>query len=69
MSDADLVIRGDLDKREFIAFWVDHGRVVGGMNVNVWDVNKAVQKLIRSGERVDLRALADPDTPLEGLIP
>jgi len=69
MSAADLVIRGDLDKREFIAFWVDHGRVVGGMNVNVWEVNKAVQKLIRSGDRVDLEALADPDTPLQSLIP
>lgn len=69
MSSADLVIRGDLDTREFIAFWVDHGRVVGGMNVNVWEVNKAVQKLIRSGERVDLDALADPDTPLESLVP
>jgi len=69
MASADLAIRGDLDKREFIAFWVDYGRVVGGMNVNVWEVNKAVQKLIRSGERVDLGALADPDTPLESLIP
>ena len=45
MTDARLVIRGDLATREFIAFWTDGGRVVGGMNVNVWDVNEHVQRL------------------------
>ena len=69
MADADLVIRGDLDAREYIAFWVQGEHVVGGMNVNVWDVNEAVQRLIRSGEAVDLDRLQDPDVPLEDLIP
>ena len=69
MSDADLVIRGDFDGREYIAFWVQDGHVVGGMNVNVWDVNEAVQRLIRSGEAVDLDRLQNPDVPLEELIP
>ncbi|HOA87686.1 MAG: FAD-dependent oxidoreductase [Microbacteriaceae bacterium] len=68
MAEAKLVIRGDIDRREFIAFWVDHGRVVGGMNVNVWDVNEQVQELISSGETVDLAALRDPSTPLERLL-
>ncbi|MDL9981102.1 NAD(P)/FAD-dependent oxidoreductase [Microbacterium sp. ASV49] len=68
MSQAQLVIRGDLEGREFIAFWVDGGRVVGGMNVNVWDVNETVQALIRSGEPVDAGALADPSVSLESLI-
>lgn len=68
MSGAELVIRGDRDAREFIAFWVDHDRVVGGMNVNVWDVNETVQQLIRSGVRVDRAALADPDVPLESFV-
>ncbi len=68
MAEAQLVIRGDVQKREFIAFWVDHGRVVGGMNVNVWDVNEQVQELISSGEVVDLAALRDPSTPLERLL-
>ena len=57
MTDAELVVRGDLDAREFIAFWVDDGRVVAGMNVNVWDVNETVQALIRSGERIDTERL------------
>ena len=50
MKDAELLIRGDLDAREFIAFWVDDGRVVGGMNVNVSDVQKPIKALIRSGD-------------------
>ncbi|MEZ3161662.1 FAD-dependent oxidoreductase [Microbacterium sp. BWT-B31] len=68
MSDAGLVIRGDLSAREFIALWTDDGRVVGGMNVNVWDAGETVQQLIRSGQRVDAAALADPDVPLESLL-
>ncbi|KRA24105.1 pyridine nucleotide-disulfide oxidoreductase [Microbacterium sp. Root61] len=68
MRDAELVIRGDLDAREFIAFWVDHGRVVGGMNVNVWDVQNGIKALIRSGSRLDAAALRDPDVPLESLV-
>ena len=33
-----VVFRGDREQREFIAFWLAQGRVVAGMNVNVWDV-------------------------------
>ncbi|WP_417561930.1 NAD(P)/FAD-dependent oxidoreductase [Microbacterium sp.] len=68
MRDAKLVIRGDVDKREFIVFWVQGARVVGGMNVNVWDVNEDVQKLIGSGADVDLDKLADPNVPLTELV-
>ena len=44
-TDAEVVVRGDLARREFIAFWVRRRRVVAGMNVNVWDVNETVQAL------------------------
>ncbi|WP_235825264.1 NAD(P)/FAD-dependent oxidoreductase [Agromyces badenianii] len=64
---ADLVYRGDRSGREFIVFWVAAGRVVAGMNVNVWDVNEAVQGIIRRGEPVDARRLADERVPLEEL--
>ena len=37
------------------------------MNVNIWDVNDAIQDLVRSGQPVDTGALADPATPLESL--
>jgi 3-phenylpropionate/trans-cinnamate dioxygenase ferredoxin reductase subunit len=62
-----VVFRGDRDGGEFVAFWLTDGRVVGGMNVNVWDVNEHVQSLIRSRRQVDIGALTDPDTPLEEL--
>ncbi|MER7185419.1 FAD-dependent oxidoreductase [Streptomyces hyaluromycini] len=62
-----VVIRGDAGKREFIAFWVKEGRVLAGMNVNVWDVTEPIQKLITSRAVVDTDALADPHVPLESL--
>ncbi len=63
----EVVFRGDREGGEFIAFWLADGRVVGGMNVNVWDVNEDVQALIRSRRPVDAAALRDPDTPLGAL--
>jgi 3-phenylpropionate/trans-cinnamate dioxygenase ferredoxin reductase component len=59
-----LVIRGDVDRREFIAFWLEGGRVGAGMNVNVWDVTEPIQALVRSGRPVDADRLADTDVPL-----
>lgn len=62
--DAEVVIRGDADTREFIAFWVADGRVVAGMNVNVWDVNEEIQRLIRDRVAVDRERLEDPSVAL-----
>ncbi|MEV7279778.1 FAD-dependent oxidoreductase [Streptomyces sp. NPDC093111] len=62
-----VVLRGDVGKREFIAFWLKDGRVLAGMNVNVWDVTDQIQSLIRSRATVDTEALADPSVPLERL--
>jgi 3-phenylpropionate/trans-cinnamate dioxygenase ferredoxin reductase subunit len=63
---AKVVFRGDVDRREFIAFWLsDDNRVLAGMNVNVWDVTEPIQALVRSRRRVETAALADPGTPLE----
>jgi 3-phenylpropionate/trans-cinnamate dioxygenase ferredoxin reductase subunit len=61
---ADLVYRGDRAAREFVVFWMTGDRVVAGMNVNVWDVNEDVQKLIRRGGGVDRARLADASVPL-----
>jgi 3-phenylpropionate/trans-cinnamate dioxygenase ferredoxin reductase component len=63
----EVVFRGDRDGGEFVAFWLKDGRVIAGMNVNVWDVNEHVQALIRSRAIVDNSALSDPDTSLESL--
>ncbi|MBC2874098.1 MULTISPECIES: NAD(P)/FAD-dependent oxidoreductase [Streptomyces] len=64
-----VVCRGDVGKREFIAFWLREGRVLAGMNVNVWDVTESVQRLIRAGAHPDPEALADPGVPLDSLVP
>ena len=63
----EVVFRGDREGGEFVAFWLADGRVVGGMNVNVWDVNEHVQALIRSRQMVSADALRDTGTPLESL--
>ncbi|HEY0535518.1 MAG TPA: FAD-dependent oxidoreductase, partial [Actinoplanes sp.] len=68
----EVVVRGDLDAREFVAFWTQDGKVLAGMNVNVWDVSDQIQDLIRAGLKgvtVDPARLADPDVPLTGLLP
>ncbi len=63
-----VVFRGDTAAREFIAFWLDsRNRVLAGMNVNIWDVNDAIQALVRSGQPVDPDALRDPAVDLAGL--
>lgn len=62
-----VVLRGDVGKRQFIAFWLKDRRVLAGMNVNVWDVTDPIQQLIRSGNPVDPEALSDPSVALTSL--
>jgi 3-phenylpropionate/trans-cinnamate dioxygenase ferredoxin reductase subunit len=62
-----VVYRGDPATREFIAFWLDGGRVVAGMNVNTWDVTDQIRALIRAGGQCDVARLTDPDVPLAEL--
>ncbi|GAA2355308.1 NAD(P)/FAD-dependent oxidoreductase [Dactylosporangium salmoneum] len=72
-----VVFRGDPSLKdgkapEFIAFWVKDGRVLAGMNANVWDVTDDIQNLVRAGfdgTAVDLARLADPGVPLADLLP
>jgi 3-phenylpropionate/trans-cinnamate dioxygenase ferredoxin reductase subunit len=60
-----VVFRGDVDGREFVAFWLDRdNRVLAGMNANIWDVLDDVKSLIRSRAPVDPDRLADPQQPL-----
>jgi len=62
-----IIFRGDLARREFVAFWLSDGRVQAGMNVNVWDVIAPIEALITSQRRVDTERLADTGIPLETL--
>jgi 3-phenylpropionate/trans-cinnamate dioxygenase ferredoxin reductase component len=63
----EVVFRGDVGAREFIAFWLKDDRVLAGMNVNIWDVTDDIQALIRSGAPVDPMQLRDPDVELASL--
>jgi len=62
---ARVVTRGDVEKREFVAFWLDdQDRILAAMNVNVWDVPDEVRPLIINRTVVDVDRLSDPNTPL-----
>jgi 3-phenylpropionate/trans-cinnamate dioxygenase ferredoxin reductase subunit len=66
-----IVYRGERGSAEFIAFWLQGGCVVAGMNVNVWDVTDGIQALIRAGyagQQADPARLADPLVPLDAVL-
>jgi 3-phenylpropionate/trans-cinnamate dioxygenase ferredoxin reductase subunit len=62
-----VLYRGDPATLEFVAFWLANGAVVAGMNVNVWDVQDAIQSLIRSPHPINPTRLTSPQTPLTDL--
>jgi 3-phenylpropionate/trans-cinnamate dioxygenase ferredoxin reductase subunit len=64
----DVVVRGDLDTRQFVAFWLRENRVLAGMAVNIWDVIDDVKDVIRGGYPVDPAGLADPNEPLKNAV-
>jgi 3-phenylpropionate/trans-cinnamate dioxygenase ferredoxin reductase component len=64
----EVVFRGRTESREFIAFWLSGGRVLAGMNVNVWDVTDPIRTLVTSGRVVDTKRLADSGVPLTDLL-
>jgi len=63
----EVVIRGDLDAREFIAFWVRDGALTAAMNVNVWDVVDDLKALVEARAVIDPARLADLAVPLADL--
>jgi 3-phenylpropionate/trans-cinnamate dioxygenase ferredoxin reductase subunit len=64
-----VVVRGDRAGREFLAFWLKDGRVLAGLNANIWDQGDEIKALIRSGASIDPDRLADPSVPLVDLLP
>ena len=64
----EVVFRGDVAGRRFIAFWCREQRILAGMNLNVWDVTDQIEALIRSRRPIDRGRLADPDTALDDLL-
>lgn len=64
-----VAIRGDLAKREFIAFYHQDGVVTAGLAVNIWDVVEDLRTIINAAAPVDLARLSDPDVALADLVP
>jgi 3-phenylpropionate/trans-cinnamate dioxygenase ferredoxin reductase subunit len=60
----EVVIRGDLGRREFHAFWLQRGRIAAAMNVNLWDDGDALQELVASSVVADTDRLSDAEVPL-----
>lgn len=63
----EVLVRGDLDSREFIAFWRSDGVVTAAMNVNIWDVAQDLEAIVESRAAIDAGRLCDPDVPLADL--
>ena len=57
----EVVIRGDLAKREFIAFWLRDGEVTAAMNVNAWDDGDALKALVDKRATVTPQQLREAD--------
>jgi len=64
----EVVFRGNPSGREFIAFWLHQGRVVAGMNANVWDVAPTIETLVRAGQAVNRAKLVDTEVDLASLV-
>jgi len=56
-----LVVRGDLAAREFIAFWLAEGRVRAALNVNSWDDGDALGALVDNAVEVSAEQLREAD--------
>jgi NADPH-dependent 2,4-dienoyl-CoA reductase/sulfur reductase-like enzyme len=57
----ELVVRGELSSREFIAFWLRDGSLQAAMNVNMWDDGDTLQALVDKRARVEPAKLVDAD--------
>ncbi len=63
----EVVIRGDVASREFIAFWLSGGRVMAAMNANIWDAGKSLATIVEAGASIPADRLADVSVPFADL--
>ena len=61
------VIRGDVTRREFLAFWLSDGRVVAAMNANIWDVTDDLAAMVADRSRIEPERLADVAVPIAAM--
>jgi 3-phenylpropionate/trans-cinnamate dioxygenase ferredoxin reductase component len=63
-----VVVRGDRNAREFIAFWLRDDVVTAAMNVNVWDVVDDLKAIVAGRRPVEPALLADSTVALGDLV-
>jgi len=63
----ELVVRGSLEARDFVAFYAKNGIVRAAVGMNRGKDVRRAAALVRSGAPVDVRALADEDVDLRKL--
>lgn len=63
----DVIIRGDLASRSFMAFYLSDGVVRAGLNANVPGAARHIKALVASHRAVDPALLADPGMDLAAL--
>jgi 3-phenylpropionate/trans-cinnamate dioxygenase ferredoxin reductase component len=65
--DDELIVRGDLRAREFIAVWHRDAIVTAAMKVNVWDGADHFKAIVGVRRTVDLARLGNPAVALADL--
>ena len=63
-----LVVRGDLEARNFIAFYLNHGRIDAVVALNRGKDVRRVMPLIKARIAVDPRQLGDEEVDLRGVV-
>jgi 3-phenylpropionate/trans-cinnamate dioxygenase ferredoxin reductase subunit len=65
----ELVVRGSLEERKFVAFYVKDGLADAAVAINSGRDLRRAQAVIRARRRVDAGKLRDPDTDLRERAP
>jgi 3-phenylpropionate/trans-cinnamate dioxygenase ferredoxin reductase subunit len=66
--DDTVVVRGDVESRDFTAFLLRDGLLTGAVGINRADDVRAARRLIQQGRRPEPALLADEDGELEALL-
>lgn len=66
-GDEQILVRGSLEERKLVAFYLDAGRVTAAVAIDSGRDLRRAQALIRSGVQVEPARLADPEVDLREL--
>jgi 3-phenylpropionate/trans-cinnamate dioxygenase ferredoxin reductase subunit len=64
----EIVFRGDVAGRQFLAFWLYQQRVVAVMNANIWEMGDEIEHIVNAGQPIDADELRHGGTDLASLV-